>query len=385
MTMPLAADALLERARRIAGVEIEDTQAREPLSVLVASLNAEARLNAGGRAQMEARLLRILANRLRMERDFRAHPEIGDQCVIEPLFVFGLPRSGTTKLQKLLSATGDFTALPMWMAHNPSLVSGDRRENPRPRIDDTDDYVRWIDRVSPQARLVHAFDTHEPEEVNPILEQGFRSTYLPAFVQVPGYIGWVIAQPPHLQFEYLRRVLQYLQWQFAIDPARPWVLKSPTFLGMEPVIRQVFPDARLLATHRHPLAIIPSSASLVVQFHKLYSDVDVARIAGPMMLEGQCAAAQQHLRNRSEAAGPDVIDVGYPELVQASVEVVARTYERLGRPFTSAARARVIDWESANRQHRMGAHRYAATDYGLSDATIEARFGDYIQRFGTLF
>src|SRR5689334_6107918 len=114
MAMAFSVDALLKRAQQISGIGIEDSAAHEPLAVLVASLNDEARLSASGKVQMEARLLRILVNRLRMERDFRAHPEIGDQRVIEPLFVFGLPRSGTTKLQKLLSATGDFTALPMW-------------------------------------------------------------------------------------------------------------------------------------------------------------------------------------------------------------------------------------------------------------------------------
>lgn len=383
--MPFPVDALMEAARRRTRIDLDDPQAREPLGVLVTSLDRDAHLSADGRVQMEARLVRILSNRLRMERDLRAHPEIAEQRVIAPVFVFGLPRSGTTKLQKLLSATGDFTALPLWMAHNPSLISGERGEIREPRIRDTDDYVQWIDRVSPKARLVHAFDTHEPEEVNPILEQGFRSVYLPAFVEVPGFIGWTIAQPPHLQLEYLRRVLQYLQWQFDVDPGKPWVLKNPTFLGMEPVIRQVFPDATLVVTHRHPTAIIPSSASLVVQFHKLYSDVDVARSAGPMMVEGQSAATLQHLANRTSSGGPEVVDVGYGELMRSSAGVVERVHRHLGKPFVPGTRSRIEAWEASHGQHRMGVHRYAAEDYGLTDAGIAARFGDYIERFGALF
>ncbi|MET0984005.1 MAG: sulfotransferase [Steroidobacteraceae bacterium] len=382
--MPFAVDALMARARDLSAIDMEDEQAREPLSVLVESLNSESRLSVSGFAAMEARLLRILINRLRMERDYRAHPEIEAQRVREPVFVYGLPRSGTTKLQKVLSATGDFTALPLWMAHNTSLVSGDRHENPEPRIRAADEYVRWIDRTSPSVRHVHAFDTHEPEEANPILEQGFRSAYLPAFVQVPGYITWFIAQPPHLALQYLKRVLKYLQWQFDIDERRPWVLKNPTFLGMEPVVKQVFPDARLLMTHRHPTAIIPSSASLGVHFHKLYSDVDVTQSAGTMMLEGQAAAMSQHLRNRTEAVGGDIIDVGYKELTEASMDAIARIYRHWGMAFTDTARKHLAEWEAIDRARRTGTHRYQAADYGLSDAMILQRFEEYIRRFAAL-
>ncbi|MET0986641.1 MAG: sulfotransferase [Steroidobacteraceae bacterium] len=383
--MLLSVDALMANARGISAINIEDVDAREPLTVLVDSLNSEARLSASGQAAMEARLLRILVNRLRMERDYRTYPEIEAQRVIEPVFVFGLPRSGTTKLQKVLSATGDFSALPLWMAHNPSLMSGDRSEDPTGRVRDTDDYVRWIESTSPDARRVHAFETQEPEEVNPILEQALRSAYLPAFVQVPSYIAWYVAQPPQLALAYLKQVLKYLQWQFDIDARRSWVLKNPTFLGMESVVKELFPDARLIMTHRHPAAIIPSSASLIVHFHKLYSEIDVAHIAGRMMLEGQSAAMSQHLRARAEPPGLDLIDVSYSELTQQSTAMIERAYEHWGMPFTDATRRSIEAWEATDRKHGRGAHRYRAADYGLSDAEITARFDDYIRRFAVLF
>jgi hypothetical protein len=126
--MTLSADALLEKARQSSGIEIDDVEAREPLQIVVDSLNRESHLSLSGLDAMEGRLLRLLDNRLRMARDLLSHPEILDQKIIAPVFVFGLPRSGTTKLQKLLCSTGDYTALPLWKAHKPSLLTGDRNE-----------------------------------------------------------------------------------------------------------------------------------------------------------------------------------------------------------------------------------------------------------------
>jgi hypothetical protein len=96
------------KARELSGVELEDPEVREPLQVLVDSLNHESRLSPNGKEAMEECLVHLLANRLRMERDFLQYPEIAHEKIIEPVFICGLPRSGTTKLQKLLSVTGDF-------------------------------------------------------------------------------------------------------------------------------------------------------------------------------------------------------------------------------------------------------------------------------------
>ncbi|MET0379658.1 MAG: sulfotransferase [Spongiibacteraceae bacterium] len=383
--MPISSTVLKRMARELSGINIEDHEADEPLRILVNSLNAESHLSATGTTAMEHRLLRILVNRLRMERDFVAHPEIAEEKIIAPIFVFGLPRSGTTKMQKLLSVTGDFQALPLWMAHNPSLISGDRSESTEARISDTRNYVEWIDRTNPGIRAVHAFDVDEPEETNPIMEQGFLSAYLPAFVEVPSYMQWYVGQDSRQQFHYIKRVIQYLQWQFADGNVKSWVLKNPTFLGSEPIIREVFPDARMIVTHRHPDAVIASSASLIVNFHKLYSDIDVSSNAGVMMTEGQAWLAQQHIHNRQRDPRLNIIDVGYPELIDDSTRVLERIYADIGLPFTSAASKKVIQWEQGHRQHKFGSHRYGLADFGVGKQLIAEKFATYIAHYSQYF
>ncbi|MEJ2459066.1 MAG: hypothetical protein P8Y58_13385, partial [Novosphingobium sp.] len=123
--LALTVDQLLAKARDITGIDIIDDDAVEPLTAMVKSLNEESKLHAAGARAMQHRLLRLLCNRLRMQRDFKAHPEIGQQVIQAPIVICGMGRTGSTKLQKLLANSGDVNWLPYWQVHNPSLISGD--------------------------------------------------------------------------------------------------------------------------------------------------------------------------------------------------------------------------------------------------------------------
>jgi Sulfotransferase family len=392
--MPLSSSDLQQKARALTGIDFDDVEIQEPLARLVDSLNRESNLTPAGESAMEKRLVHLLANRLRMERDFINHPEIAEeQQVIRPIFIIGLPRSGTTKLQKVLSVSGDFTELPYWMSYNPSLITGDRNEKTDPRIEDTEQYVQWMNRASPGMKLSHPFATHEPEEVNPILEQAFlNGAYFSAFVNVPSFVGWYVQQDMNKPLQYLRRTLQYLQWQFDIDKTKPWILKNPTFSGTEPLVLNTFPDAKFIIIHRHPSICVASTMSLLVAFHKLYSDIDiksptseVTSSAASMMAQGLAALINQSTINRTTLSGNEIIDVSYSDLLKTSVTVIEEIYRRIGKPLSEQARSRINEWELKNRQHRHGVHNYSLAEFGLSDQMIDEAFAEYIRNYGSYF
>jgi Sulfotransferase family len=392
--MSLSANDLQQKAHALTGIDFDDVEIREALHVLVDSLNSESNLTPEGESAMEKRLVHTLANRLRMERDFINHPQIAeDQDVLNPIFITGLPRSGTTKLQKLLSVSGDFTELPYWMSYNPSLITGDRDEKVDPRIDDTEQYVQWMDRTSPDMKLVHPFYTHEPEEVNPILEQALlNGFYFSAFVDVPSFMGWYVQQDMGKQLHYMRRTLQYLQWQFGIDNTKPWILKNPTFSGAEPLVLNTFPDAKFIVIHRHPSTCIASTISLLAAFHKLYSDVDIktptadiTSSAGFMLSQGLAATINQSTLNRAALSGGEMIDVSYSDLSKASLTVVEEIYQRIGKPLSDLARSRIDEWENNNRQHKHGVHKYSLAEFGLTDQMIDQAFAEYIAKYSSYF
>ena len=143
--MQMSADQMLARARESTGIEITDDAAVEPFRVLHAAYNTDACLHEQGAAVIEKKLLRLLCNRLRMQRDFARHPEIAEIQIQNPTFVYGQLRSGTTKVQKLLAASGDFHYLPFWQTYNPALLTGSRTESPQPRIEEADAFIRWFD------------------------------------------------------------------------------------------------------------------------------------------------------------------------------------------------------------------------------------------------
>ena len=117
---------------------------------------------------------------------------------------------------------------------------------------------------APQAKLIHEFSTFEPEEENLILGHQLLGQYMMAFVFVPEYIQWYMTEDRLREdYRFLKRGLQYLQWQFHDGKSRPWVLKNPTFPGFEPLVAEVFPDAAFVATHRTPQSVLPSSISLL--------------------------------------------------------------------------------------------------------------------------
>ena len=197
----LSVSSLMSSSREITGIDRIDADAIEPLEVLCASLQEDARLHDVGVANWKTMLLRILSNRLRMQRDFAAHPEIADERIEAPVVCIGMPRTGSTKIQKLLANSGDFNWLPLWQAYNPSSRTGIPGESLEPRIEDTDAFVRCMNRYSPELRSGHDFSTHEPEEESCILEHSLRTPCFLGWGLITGYLKWLSTQSMTTQFE----------------------------------------------------------------------------------------------------------------------------------------------------------------------------------------
>ena len=368
---------LMARAREMTAVDIVDSDIEEALGRLVTALNTEAQLTEAGAAGMEGRIHTILSNRLRMLRDFAAHPEIDEQQIVRPHFLTGAGRSGSTKLHKLLAASGDFKYLRFWQQFNPSLRSGDRSEDTSPRVREAEEFIAWFNQHSPQARLIHEYEAFEPEEETFLFDHTrFLINFCITHASIPSYMKWCMTQDMAKQVGFLKQTLKYLQWQFYDGDARPWVLKNPLYCGMEPLLIQLFPDAVFVATHRDPSARVASSAGLTVTMQKAYSDADRGKQAGPVMLE-----FNQYLAGRDAFPDVKILDIGYPELNKQSERVVEKIYAFAGRPLTDRARQSMRDWEQGNAQHKHGVYKYSLADYSITEEMITEKFRPYVTRF----
>ena len=377
---------LMAKAREATGINIVDGDIEEALGRLVQSLNTEAALNEAGAAGMEYRVLNILRNRLRMLRDFARHPEINEQKIVRPHILTGAGRSGSTKLHKLLAASGDFKYLKFWEQYNPSLISGDRNESPDARIQDTEAFLRWFDQHTPQAKIIHAYKAFEAEEETFLFDHSrFLINFNITHTSLPGYTQWILTQDITPQLEFLKRAIQYLQWQFHDGDARPWLLKSPLYGGMEPLLSQLFPDAVFVSTHREPYSRIASSAGLVACMQKAYSDADRSRYAGPFILEFMAQGANQFLASRDAFPEVKILDVAYSTLTNDSARVAEDIYRFANRPLAEKSRQAMQQWEQQNHQHKLGVYKYALEDFFVTRDMVSERFKAYSERFCQYF
>jgi LPS sulfotransferase NodH len=373
---------IIAAARRETGLtSLGDEGFLDGMGRLIDSMNHEVTFAPGGEAAMAARLQRIIVNRLRFTADLARHPEILEAQLLPPVVILGLPRVGSTKLQRMLAASGTFQEALFWQVLNPARCHEDTRMDEEARIAQARAYLTWRDHTSPAANAAHSIAIHEAEEETFLLEFSFETMYPMTFVQADRYYDWVEGRSGADTYAYLGKLLSYLQWQFRREQPKPWLLKSPPNLGFEAQIQAFAPDARFIMSHRDPVTVIASLAALVQQSRRLYSaNIDPAAI-GRWCLRAFSDSCRRHLAWRERNPQIEVLDISYSSIEKQPMRVVEEVYEFLGLKPTPAVRAGIEAWLAADAHGTGKRHVYALADCGLSAAEINAAFAGYIERF----
>lgn len=377
----LDAETLLAEARRRSGLhDFGDDDFREPFELLCAALGTEAALTPLGRRLARHEVSTLLESRLRVVDTVKRHPEIEKQEIRAPLFVTGSGRSGTSLLHELLAQDPRHRALLTWEALRPCPPPETATYASDPRIARANREVRLWERIAPSYATMHENGGALPQECIYLSAQAFRSDLLSGFYQVPSYSGWLAGCDMTPGYAWHRRVLQLLQWR---HPTERWVLKAPSHLWTLEALLAVYPDARLVQTHRDPLVVLPSMASLAATLYWLRSDrVDATRIARQMtrsiafMLEK--SAAQ---RDAGLLPPERVCDVRYADLVADPIGTLRSLYDHFGMKLSPEAETRMRAYLEAKPKDRRGAHRYRFEDTGLDLDEERRRFAAYRERF----
>jgi NAD(P)-dependent dehydrogenase (short-subunit alcohol dehydrogenase family) len=370
---------LLEAARRETGHDdFGDPYFREPLAVLLRSLESEARLHLFGRAIMRMRIVGMLANRLRVEALLREHPEIDDIEVPRPLVIAGLQRTGTTLLHRLLASDPHARSLAAWEALHPAPLDGEGREGSAKRARAakmSENGLRWI---SPQFFAVHPVEADAPEEDVLLLDHCFTSQAPEATLHVPTYASWLEGHDLVPAYRYLRRLMKLLLWQ---RPGRHWVLKTPHHMEYLAELFEVFPDALVVQTHRDPHATTGSFCSMVAHGRGIFSDDVDPREVGRHWLRKVRRMIDRSLAVRDARGGASFVDVSYYDLVADPLAEARRIYAAAGMDFTAETESAMSALLEHQVQNKHGRHVYRTRDFGLSPAKIEETFADYRARF----
>lgn len=373
--------ALMARAERRTGLhDFGDDAFREPLRRLVHSLEHEAELTLLGRLIARTDLVRFLENRLRMTAEHRRHPEIAARPIERPLFILGLPRTGTSILHELL-AQDPANRVPMtWEVMHPWPPPERATYESDPRIAQVEKHFAGVDRLIPNFKSMHPMGATLPQECVALTAHDFASMVFHPTYRVPAYQTWLDGADLRGVYTSHRRQLQYLQWRC---PGERWVLKSPGHLWALDALLDVYPDARIVQTHRDPLKVVASLTSLVTLLRSMASDrVDALEIGADWT--ALLAAGLERsiaVRARRLPEGPQVIDVHFADLVRDEIGTVRRIYDHFGLTLGAEAEARMRRFLAANPRDKHGTHRYTLARAGL-DATVERqRYAAYQRRF----
>ncbi|AZO82843.1 sulfotransferase [Stutzerimonas stutzeri] len=379
-----ALDALLAEARARSGGldDFGPGDFRQGLRVLVDALKNEACLSPAGRGLLREKLLGQLVNRLVMEDHLRRHPEILEQPIDDPLVIVGLPRTGTTLLQRTLAVDPQFSKAQWWETRYPAPLPGETLEQPQKRIARARDEVAGMIEFLPQLLAIHPLDAEQPDEEFMLMEHSFLCA-MDSYVNVPSYTAWLDAQDQTQVYRYLKRTLQFLQWQQArrgIEPGRRWLLKSPQHLHTLELLFEVFPKAQVVLTHREPARTIPSLASFIHTLWLLYSDKADAEAVGEQWNRRMARALRHAMAVRERMPPERFLDVHFEDTVAEPQAVVERIYQFAGLQLTPQTRSAMAQWLQVNGREKRAVHHYSPGQFGLSEEILQRDYAEYRTR-----
>jgi hypothetical protein len=329
-----------------------------------------------GRLAVAQDIVQLLSTRLLLEADWQREPGIAAQAISHPLFIVGLPRTGTTLLQGLLAHDPALRTPLMWEVMYPSPPPDQATAAQDPRIARADRRLRWIDWLAPEFRRIHAVGARLPQECVAITSYVVRSPRFATTCWIPTYEAWIDHADLRPAYQFHRRFLQQLQWR---GPEVQWVLKSPAHLAGLEALLETYPDARIIQTHRDPLVAIPSLASLRTVLHSAFSArVDPCAIGrATTQYWAEVLARAIDFRRQHPAAQGRFCDVPYEALIRDPMGTVQRLYTALGRPLSAEAAAGMRRYLAQHPQHRAGVHRYSLAQFGLDAAEETHRYSAY--------
>lgn len=378
----LCADALMQQAQIKTGLtDFGDDAFIEPLTILTRSLMHEANLNFVGSLIARDEILSALETRLRVFDAINKHPEILTQQVVEPVFIGGSGRTGSSLTHELLQQDPNHRALWWWEMREPRPLAGTDGEREQ-RIDDYEKAIGFCNLVTPEIITCHAVGARIVTECVTVFWQEFMSPYFSFFYQIPSYSHWLATADMQQAYTYHKKFLQVLQWQ---QPRRRWVLKTAGHITDMETVLKVYPDARFVNTHRDPLRVMASLGGYHGAAVWMHSDsIPNVRAMLEGASRGMLAQYEQTiaLKNQGVPADHTIYDLRYADLVKDPVAEMKALYRHLHWEFTAAAEQAMWAHLATHKKGKHGHYDYSFADTGLDYPVMRERFAAYQAHYG---
>lgn len=378
----LDAEKLIAKAKATTKLEdFGDDSFRIGLDKLTQSLRNEARLSQIGRIAAHRLLLDNLVIRLQLTEYRKRRPEVAAQKIERPLFVLGLPRTGTTILYELLAQDPAHRSPASWEVAQPMPPAREETYSTDARIAEVEKVLQKTELLAPGFKAIHEIGAQLPQECVAILAANCISDQYGASFFIPEYRRWSLDQDMTSSYRWHYQFLQHLQVDYS---KTRWVLKTPPHLAyLETIVKQ-YPDAAMVQTHRDPMAVMGSISSLACTLHSGFSDeIDPVETA-----HAETQYFSEMLRRGMKAR--DVIpessrlffDVYFNDIVSDPISVIESIYRHFDFELTASARMAMQRYIDNRPRDKHGSHKYTLEQFGLSREQHGPLFSDYCQRFG---
>ncbi len=377
-TIPLDRASLIASARQQTGLtDFGDDAWREPFELLCRDIDGAAQLTLMGRLMTRSDLLIWLQNRLQITEQLRLHPEILEQDIESPIFIVGLPRSGTSILFEILSQDPSCGVPETWEAMFPCPPPTADGYESDPRIARAHELATQWSRVVPEFSTMHEMGGRIPAECGLIMANSFISDHVASLHQAPEYGAWYTTTDMRPAYAYHRTILKILQWK---NPRGHWLLKAPAHQNHLDILLETYPDARIIQTHRDPIKCMASTTSLMGCLYYMRSDLPFDSAAFEDIMQGEATAMRlEHvMEQRRNGVIPEdrICDSRFQDLMDDPMTCIERIHEHFEIPFTAGTRARMEKYLAGKPRGKFGVHRYSVGKEELE----ERRFFQNYQR-----
>ena len=379
-------DALLEEAAAATGLnDFGDRWFEKPFEVLLDSVKHEAQLNAAGEFSATKMFHHVLRDRLYTQMWFGRHPEILARPLKNPVVIVGPMRSGTTRLHRLLAADQRFAHLRSFETISPvprpefEQVLAGEAEDFRPKL--AARILKVARLANPRTLSIHPTGACEPEEELGLVAASMYGMKWEAQWNVPSYAEWCHEESAIPAYRHMANLLRLIGWSQQESSLRPWILKTPQHMLDLPALLEVFPDARLIFTHRDPKQVVGSAASLAWNQTIIYSDHNDPAQTGRDWL-GKTATMIARMRAARDAIPRErMIDVQYEDMETDWRGTMERVYRFLDLEMEPAV-AGMEDYLDRSARLKRHPHRYSLAEFGLREDEVNERFANYTETFG---
>lgn len=372
-------EPLHDIAREATGLEdFGEPHYLEGLKVLLEQYDVGCNLSAVGKYATRLKLIHVLTWRLRTEQAFKDDPTIFDNPIEKPLVITGLIRTGSTALHYLLANDPDRQALPYWLAEHPQPRPPESEWEAHPDFQKSKSSIEMMWQVDPNLKSIHFMAPDWPEEGGHLMAHTFTDDYWEGSARVPHYIEWY--QKKNMVETY-KRHKKLLQLIGSTRRGTPWLLKYPVHMKHLKSFLEVYPDARVIWTHRDPSKVMSSYASLLAGFRSINSDkVDREDIVAEQ-IEVWGSAADRAIEVRKEKDPAQFYDLYFDDFVGDSVGSAEKIYRHFGIDWTPACEAAMIAHRDDNPQEKHGKHQHSLEAVGMPREQMLERFANYIDHF----